>query len=204
MIMILLDRPKAEPIGAEDQLTVELIEAGFASPKGRFLGAAGYLAGRAEPVDDPSAVDILVQRCRELIADRPVPELGSHSWGYIEAAMSLALQGEAETAQNALRAVTDGGGAGTSYDQLAAFYLAQLGDASGWPVMRAALHSDDPVIRHDAGRLLLGFVPYDGERVGDELIDVRASLNELSKDRTFRDEIPRLRDELAEIPPTQD
>jgi hypothetical protein len=199
MIMILLDHPKAEPRDAEDRLTVELIEAGFASPKGRFRGAAGYLAGRSEPVEEPSATDILIQGCRELIANPHVSELGSHSWGYIEAAMALGLRGDTDVARDALRAVTDGHGAGTSYDQLAAFYLAQLGDASGWPAMRAALHSDDPVIRHDAGRLLLGFASYDGERVDGDRIDVRAALKELASDRTFAKEIPHLRDELREI-----
>jgi hypothetical protein len=199
MIMILLDHPKAEPRHAEDRLTVELIEAGFASPKGRFRGAAGYLAGRSEPVGDPSAAEILMQGCRQLVAERPVSELGSHGWGYIEAAMALGLLGYPDVARERLRAVTNGGGVGTSYDQLAAFYLAQLGDASGWPVMRSALHADDPVIRHDAGRLLLGFASYDGERVGRDRIEVRAALNELANDRTFAKEIPHLLDELSEV-----
>lgn len=199
MVMILLGHAKAEPRNAEERLTVELIEEGFASSKGRMLGAAAFLAGRCEPVVEAGAAATLMEHCRRQLNARAVGDLGSHDWGYVEAAMALALRGEPETARSALQAIVDGGGAGTTHDFLAAFYLAQLGDPEGWPVLRAALTSDDPVARVDAARHVVGFAGYDATTVPSEVIDVRAALSGLLDDESteIAEEIPGLLDELG-------
>ena len=91
--------------------------------------------------------------------------------------MSLVLRGEHEQGQAALSDVAHSA-LGTMGDHLAAFYLAELGDPSGYGTLVRQLHAPDGYSRQMAARHLVGFLPFDGQRVGDDTVDVRGRLIE--------------------------
>jgi HEAT repeat protein len=108
--------------------------------------------------------------------------------------MSLALRGDQDAARQALTPLVADSSSATSEAYLAAFYLAQLGDPSGYPAMVRALHSKSEHTRLMAARHLIAFKPYEGQTVGDRRVDVRAELAERLKDPSVyvRREIPYL------------
>jgi hypothetical protein len=166
--------PKAQ--GDSADVTMDDLEAAFASGDVTSVHAASFLAGRCEPeaAEDARALENLLG---ELLDSLDVEDLGSRALTYVEAAMSLALRGEHQRAMAALTDVAHGG-RGTMGDHLAAFYLAELGDPSGYPTLVTQLHADNGWSRLMAARHLVGFIPFDGQRVGDETIDVRARMVE--------------------------
>jgi hypothetical protein len=134
----------------------------------RYLGA--FLAGRCH-VQDAEAERQLA-RCLEQAATwSPQPDVA------IEAAMSLVLRGKVARGREALDALL----ASPRYlgDQYkAAFYLAQLGDPSGYGALLATLRGPLAHYRLMAMRHLIAFQPYDGQLVGGRRIDVEAVLAE--------------------------
>jgi hypothetical protein len=108
--------------------------------------------------------------------------------------MSLALRGDRDTAHRALIPLVTDYAHTIMRSYLAAFYLAQLGDPSGYPAMLAALHGKDEHTRLMAVRHLIGFKPYDGQTVGDQTIDIRTELIQRLRDRRayVRVEVPFL------------
>ncbi len=105
--------------------------------------------------------------------------------------MSLALRGDPESAHRLLMPlVADGADSSDGY--LAAFYLAQLGDPSGYPTMLAALRSESDHTRLMAVRHLIAFKPYDGQTIQGKTVDIRAELIQRLKDHApyVRVEVP--------------
>ena len=180
----LLGRGKSEPTGAAAELTTALLEAGLRSGGPTELVAAAFLAGRCDPGDDEASAHI-GELLEELVEDLDVDveDLDSDARPLIEALFSLVLRGEGDDALPRLEALAADGGAGTTHDWLAAAYLAQLGDGSGWPAMLAALGNIDAHTRLMATRHLAYFLPYDGQVVAGETVDVRARLVERLDDR---------------------
>jgi hypothetical protein len=182
--------------GSVPAITVGQIEAGFESDDRRSVAAAAFLAGRSRTDDDDDR-----ERFRTWAAafvDRLDPSnLRTSAGAYIEAAMSLALLGDGDRARTALQAVVTGARSTRGY--LAAYYLAQLGDPSGWPAMVADLHSDSEHTRLMAVRHLLAFRAFDGTTVGDEIIDLRARFAEAANDsETYvTNEVPGLLEEAG-------
>ncbi len=129
--------------------------------------AAAYVAGRCR-AQDAAADARLTAALRETA--RSAPEAIVR----IEAAMALVLRGEAE-GMDLLRELAK---LETPFDEpyKAALYLAEAGDASAYPAFRKALVG--PVVgqRLNGVRWLLGFLPFDGQRVGESTIDLRAEL----------------------------
>lgn len=150
------------------QLTSSELEGGLRSSEQSVQYAAAFLAGRCRAA--PPAGTRVTEMLHTLIDDPRTPaDVG------IEAAMSLALLGERERAhRRLLRAVANPDPFADAYK--AAFFLAQLGDASGWPAMVKALSSDIAHFRLMALRHLAGFLPHDGKSVDDTTVDVRARL----------------------------
>jgi len=191
----LLGRGKGIFEDAMPDVTMESLEGVFSSRDGMILPDAAFLAGRCQPdaQEDRERLDTLL---RELLASLPVDNLGIMASPYIEAAMSLALRGDPEAARRALvPLVTDAAASTGSEGYLAAFYLAQMGDPSGWPAMLACLHyENNQHTRLMATRHLIGFRPYDGQTVRDGVVDVRAELAQRLRDShtRVRVEVPGL------------
>lgn len=166
---------------AAESLTMEDLEQSFAARKPVTLFAAAWLAGRCRP-DAPEDRRQLQALPAELIDALAAGRQGALERAYIEAAMSLALLGAPEQARRALAPIVATGAPPSSAGYLAAFYLAQLGDPSGYPAMVAALRDESEHTRLMAMRHLIGFQPYDGQRVGGQTVDLRAELVARLKD----------------------
>jgi hypothetical protein len=171
-------------------LTAEVLEQALASEEAGSAYTAAFLIGRCRAVD--SKIDAaLTHRLEQVIAGTPEPDVA------IEAAMSLALRGYAERGRRALCALLD-----SSYplgDQYkAAFYLAQMGDPSGYERLVNTLHSEIPHYRLMAARHALAFAPYEGQKINDVKVDVRQLLVErlADLDELVRSEVPFLLEEL--------
>jgi hypothetical protein len=175
----LLGNGKGEPTGAADAHTPALLEAALQRGGPTELVAGAFLAGRCDAEDDGASAHI-GELLQELADDLDVdPEdLGADARPLIEALFSLVLRGEGEEALPRLRALVADGGAGTTHDWLAAAYLAQVGDASGWSALLAALGNVDAHTRLMATRHLAYFLPLDGQVAGGGTIAVRARLLE--------------------------
>lgn len=193
MINRLMGRGKRSPEGAAEKLTMELFERAFAERDGVILPAAAYLAGRCQP-DAAEDRESLTRHLRELLDALPVEDLDVMGPSYIEAAMSLALRGDPESGHRALVPLVNEYAHTIMRSYLAAFYLAQLGDPSGYPALLAALNDKDAHTRLMAVRHLIGFKPFDGETVGDQVVDIRAELVRRLRDRSayVRVEVPFL------------
>lgn len=176
MVLVLEGHAKANPRGAEDRLTVSMLDAGLAADKALPLRAAAFLVGRCEPADEATAAR-LAKTVAGLL-DRLADEVGrARGVAYIEAAMSVALNDQFEVGHEALLPLVTDRGAATPHAYMAAAYLAEMGDPVGWPALRAALHNpNDPYTRLQAARELATFVPYDGNDILDEEIDLGAEL----------------------------
>ena len=156
-------------------VTMGMIEEAFTARSDFGLRAAAFLAGRCDP-GDAKAREKLTKLLRDFITSLEPHDRGPLEVEYIEAAMSLALRGDPEAARTALAAVIPEGHSGSGYAYLAAFYLAQLGDASGYPVVLRALHSENEHTRLMAVRHLLAFQPYNGQEVKGRVVDTRREL----------------------------
>ena len=178
-------------------LTMELLEDAFTSQEIVVLRAAAFLAGRCQP-DAREDQQRLTALLENLVKSLPVSELDIMARPYVEAAMSLALRGQPDAARRALLPVVTEY-ANTNQGYLAAFYLAQLGDPSGYPEMLKALHSKNEHDRLMAVRHLIAFKPFDGQNVRAKTVDVRAQLLERLKDRDayVRVEVPFLLEEAG-------
>jgi HEAT repeat protein len=173
---------------AAKALTMDMLEEVFAQRKPTTLLAAAWLAGRCQP-DTPEDRAKLTALLHDLLDSLPAGNLDIMARSYIEAAMSLALRGEPEAARKALLPLVSDG---PSDSYLAAFYLAQMGDPSGYPAMLDALRSSNEHTRLMAVRHLIGFQPYDGQTIGDKTVDIRAELVQRLKDHDpyVRGEVP--------------
>ncbi len=166
------------------------LEEVFAARDAAILPAAAFLAGRCQP-SPPASPERLTSLLRALISSLDASRLGVMADAYIEAAMSLALRGDPESARRLLTPlVADGADPGAGY--LAAFYLAQLGDPSGYPTMLTALRSESDHTRLMAVRHLIAFKPYDGQTIQGKTVDIRAELIKRLKDHEpyVRVEVP--------------
>lgn len=172
-------------------LAVSELEDGLRSNESSVQYAAAFLAGRCQA---PSPVDARVtEKLRALVGDPATPAEVA-----IEAAMSLVLRGDRERGhKRLLRAAANPEPFADAYK--AAFFLAQLGDTSGWPAMVKALSSNIAHFRLMALRHLAGFLPYEGTAVGDATINVRARLLAAlaDPDPLVRQEMPFYLEEAA-------
>jgi hypothetical protein len=172
-------------------LTVDDLTQAFANRDPQKLPSAAFLIGRCQPSDsaDQSKLTALVQ---EFVKSIKLDKLGIMTSAYIEAAMSLALRGEREQGHKALLPLVAGEHADESNGYLAAFYLAQMGDPSGYPAMRKALRHESEHTRLMAVRHLIAFKPYDGQSVQGTTVDVRAELAQRLNDHDtyVRVEVP--------------
>jgi hypothetical protein len=153
--------------------------------------AAAFVIGRCT-TGNPDADRGMIDEVRATLAKQPPADVR------IELAMALALHGEVEPARRLLsEAVAAKDPLGQQY--MAAFYLAQLGDPSGWPAMVKALTGDLVQFRGMATRHVIGFLPYDGTEVGGQKIDVRGALAARLQDpeEMVRQEVPLYLEELA-------
>lgn len=185
--------------GKTQILTMEMLETAFLSQNPKGLPSASFLAGRCQPeiLEDRERLTALL---KETFASLPVNALRDKAVAYIEMAMSLALRGEVEIAKDALQQVVTKKITAAGYVDLAAFYLAQLGDLSGYPAMLEALDSKNEFNRLMATRHLIGFQPYDGQTIDGHKVDIKAAFIKQLDDvnEYVQDEVPFLMAE-AEI-----
>ncbi|MBN1937892.1 MAG: HEAT repeat domain-containing protein [Anaerolineae bacterium] len=194
MVNQLMGRGKGIFEDETGNLTVEMLERVFYSKDALLLPAAAFLAGRCQP-DTPEVQGHLTALLHGLLNSLPADALDVMTPAYIEAAMSLALCGEPETARQALLPLVNVDVPDDMESYLAAFYLAQLGDPSGWPAMLRCLHNQsDEHTRLMASRHLPAFKPYDGMSIHGQIVDVRAELVQRLHDSHayVRVEIPSL------------
>jgi len=178
------DGGKGGDVVDDGPLTLGELEAALRSGDQPKQYAAAFLAGRcrASGPADANLTEVL----RRMIEDDATPADVA-----IEAAMSMVLRGEPERGHGYLRR------AAARPDPFAdpykaAFFLAQLGDTSGWPAMVRTLASDVPHYRLMAVRHLAAFLPFEGQVVGGATIDVAARLRAAlaDADPLVRQEVP--------------
>lgn len=157
------------------------------------LQSAAFVAGRSAAADSDGDARIDAA-LRELIEALDAPDLGAGALAYVEAAMSLALRGHADDGTRLLQARLAPGARASFADWLAAFYLAELGDASGWSTITKLLASSDGFTRLMAARHVIGFAPVDGTDVDGQRVDIVAALQALADDSDplVAQEIPAL------------
>lgn len=194
--------PDSEPDGDPDSeapLTMQTLEDAFGDNDDVVaFNAACFLAGRCEP-DEAADSARLTSLVANIVAPGDPARLRSDAVAYVEAAMSLVLRGESDAGHTALRAVGSGDGANSMADWLAAGYLAELGDPSGYGLVVRLIEKSDPLTRLQAARHIALFLPFDGQTVGGEVVDVRGRLADRLDDDPaglVSAEIPSL---LAEI-----
>jgi hypothetical protein len=174
MAALLTGGGKDEP-AEPSTVTTRMIERAFTTRDGGALRAAAYFAGRCRPAGAANT-GRLTLLLRSFIASLQPTDLGPWEVEYIESAMSLALRGDAEAGLSALAVALPVDHQGTGFAYLAAFYLAQLGDPSRYPVILRSLRSDNEHTRLMAVRHLVAFQPYDGQDVGGTVVDIRTEL----------------------------
>ncbi len=150
--------------------------------------AAAFIVGRIQAGDAQPKLDAAL---RDLLQSHPEADIA------IEAAMSLALRGDLKNAQIALQQLL-AAPESTGDEYKAAFYLAQMGDVSGYPCMLAAAQDEIPHYRLMALRHMLVYMPWQGIQMGDFVIDVQKTLVDALKDdaEMVRMEIPFLLEEI--------
>lgn len=180
------DKGEAEPA----PLTANALDEALTSTEPGRAYAAAFLIGRCN-ARDAVINRALTRRLEEILDGSPQPDVA------IEAGMSLALRGNLERGRQTLRALL------SSHDPLgdqykSAFYLAQMGDPSGYGSLVKTLHSEIPHYRLMALRHALAFAPYEGQKVEDLAIDVRSLLVERLTDPSefVRSEVPFYLEEL--------
>ena len=196
MVHRLMGMGRREKGGSEDvteSLTIKMIEDAFAIREATVLPAATFLAGRCQP-DAPEFQERLTALLRDLLDSLPVDDLDIMDAAYIEAAISLALRGEPDKARQALIPLVTDYAPTTIRSYLAAFYLAQLGDPSGYSALLATLGSSNEHYRLMATRHLIGFKPYNGQTIQGKVVDIKTELVKRLKDSDtyVRREVPHL------------
>jgi len=187
----LLGLDKHEPDGSVDysqSLTMEMLEENLEDPKNPDSSAA-FLAGRCQPTDPPDQTKLTtLLRAAVDAQESPV------DFGFVEASMSLALRGEPEIARRKLLPLVRGKASVFGETSLAASYLAQLGDASGYPILLDALNNSNEHTRLMAVRQFLAFKPFDGQTIDGKTINIKAEIAGRFKDTEpiVRREIPGL------------
>jgi hypothetical protein len=186
----------SEPVEGDrpPSITVDQLGRGFADDARQLRSSAAFIAGRCAGVDG----DQLDGWLRGLIAGCDTDDLGASAVAYVEAAMSLVLRGHDDEGVTLLGALVAPAAKDSMADWMAAFYLAQLGDLSGWPTMVDLLTDSDGFTRLMAARHLFAFLPFDGDAVDGETVDVAGRLRSLRKDRDelVAEEIPGLLEEI--------
>jgi hypothetical protein len=187
------------------ELSTGTLGGGKGSPQARVTTGdlhRAWSGGRAPRF----AVAFLIGRCRaaDAAADARLTalvEAGLADPGAavrVESAMALVLRGQRERGETALKEI-----AATndrfSDDYKAAYYLAQLGDPAGYPVVVASIRGDLAHYRLMAARHVIAWQPYDGQEIAGHAVDPRALLVERLQDPEpiVRAEIPRLLKELG-------
>lgn len=191
MVDRLMGRGKTHGERAAETVEMQALEEAFAGQVGGTLLAAGFLAGRCEP-DSPEQQERLTRLLQDFLDSLDVDDLGVMEEAHVQAAMSLALRGEPDQAHERLASLFAGDGPSLAAGYLAAFYLAQMGDASGYPKMVESLHSGVGHYRLMAVRHLIAFKPYDGQAVQGEIVDVGGQLVQRLSDHdpNVRAEVP--------------
>ena len=156
------------------------------------VASAAFVAGRVDAAGE--IAKRLMAALRTVIGEADPHDLDVNGLGYIEACMALALRGQLEEGHVALRPVVDRDAMVTMGQWLAGYYLAQMGDPSGYPTVVRILGSDDGYTRLMAARHLIGFLPYDGQVIEGETVAVSDRLTEHldDKDPYVSVEIPDL------------
>lgn len=173
------------------RLTVEALEAALVSTEPLQAYSAAFLIGRCR-ASDTKDDEALTNRL-ELVLN------GSADAGVqIETAMSLVLRGRRERGQGVLQTLLrDKNPLGDQYK--AAFYLAQMGDPGGYPALVSTLHSEIPHYRLMALRHTIAFLPYQGQTIDGQVVDVKQLLVERlgDSDELVRSEVPFYLEELG-------
>ncbi|HEY6375281.1 MAG TPA: hypothetical protein VIX90_07120 [Edaphobacter sp.] len=196
MVTNLFTTDKSEP-DTPPPLTAEAITQALASTEPMRAYTAAYLTGRAK-ADDATVDQSLTQNLEALLTqseDGAKPTAANDV--LIEAAMSLALRGNTERAHAALlNLLHSPDPLGDQYK--AAFYLAELGDPSGYPALLTTLQSDISHYRLMALRHALVFAQYDGQTVNGTTINVLELLTARlhDPDPLVRSEVPFHLEEL--------
>jgi hypothetical protein len=172
---------------------MEQLEAVLGTPIPHLLQAGTFVAGRCQPADaaDAARLDKLLTG---VLASLDLDDLGASAVVAVEAAMSLVLRGLDSEGRPVLVQRAAPGSKRTMGDWLAAFYLAELGDVSGYPTIVQLLGAPDGFTRLMAARHLVGFLPFDGDVVYSQVIDIAAGLMSLvdDDDELVSQEIPGL------------
>lgn len=190
------DFPLAE---TDARLTMEALESAFASDSPFKLVPATFLAGRCMP-EQASDQELLVSLLTTTLEKFSVSSLRDLAMAYVETLMAVALKGNPEVAQTALRKIISGEIEATGQSYLAAFYLAQLGDPAGYPAFLQYLSGPNNHYKMMAVRHLLGFQPYDGQVIDSCEINLKSAfLDQLyNAPSSIQAEVPALMAE-AEI-----
>lgn len=171
-------------------LTAEALSQALDSKEPGRAYTAAFLIGRCRARD--AAVDgMLTRRLGEILNGTPEPDVA------IEAAMSIVLRGDLDRGRETLLSrLNSPQPLGDQYK--AAFYLAELGDPSGYQALVTTLHSEIPHYRLMALRHALVFAQYEGQKTGGTDIDVRRLLVERLADSAelVRCEVPFYLEEL--------
>jgi hypothetical protein len=172
---LLLSGPEPDGEGSDTAIDADVLESAFSNAD--TVAAAAFVTGRVVG-DDDDLTERLLGHLRRVVDGADPRNIDSRGTGYAEAAMSLALRGDLEVGRRALLPMV-GEDANVGMGQwLAAYYLAQMGDPSGYPTLMDLLHSEDGFTRLMGVRHLVAFLPYDGQHVDSETVDVRARLVE--------------------------
>ncbi len=170
MVTALYTSAKSDP-DTRPPLIAEAITQTLASTEPMRAYAAAYLTGRTHS-PDPTTDQSLTRHLETLLTqseDGAKPTTPNDV--LIEAAMSLALRGNPTRAHTALlNLLHSPTPLGDQYK--AAFYLAELGDPSGYPALLATLESEIPHYRLMALRHALAFAQYDGQVINGTPINV--------------------------------
>lgn len=172
-------------------LTTAVLHRALESKEPTFPYTAAFLIGRCR-AEEARAETRLTEHLEKRLATPGASDVR------IEAGMSLVLRGHLEQGREALlRALRSPEPLGDQYK--AAFYLAQLGDDSGFPAMKTTLEGALSHYRLMAMRHLLAFAPYDGQRVAGQRIDIRQLLVDRlqDSDALVRREVPFYLEELG-------
>lgn len=173
-------------------LTAEDLERGLASSVPSHPWIAAFLIGRCRTSNPEIDARLTAALERSITGASPEPIL------VVEVGMSLLLRGHRDRGLSILHGVlTDPDPFGEQYK--AAYYLAQTGDASGYPQLHAAAHAKSNQYRIMAIRHAIAFRPYNGQKVDGLTIDVRQLLIERLKDSEpiVRQEVPIYLEELG-------
>ena len=162
------------------EVTLEVALAALEDVDEGRAAAAAFVLGRCA-LEDARVTEAL----RAAVASAPEPIVR------IEAAMSLAVRGEAAQGQAALRALAEDPSP-LAEGYVAASYLTQLGDPSGYPRVVATALGELAHYRLMAMRALPRFAAWRGERLGAVVVDPAAVVMSRAEDASalVRREVP--------------